>query len=158
VVAVLTPGCGYRGGQGDIAILVLSRKLVGLTAMPTRLAEPPLVGEAIDTVGFGRCSLSNDGVHRVRREGGPIEKMDADSMFASASICPGDSGGPARSRATGEVIGVVSSGVMDDSDQTRDPATFTRLDAWRPLFAKAQLIVDGSSPADVSPVGVCEPQ
>jgi len=129
VSAILTPGCGYRGGQGDIAILVLSRKLVGLAMMPTRLAEPPRVGEAIETVGFGRCPLSTDGVHRVRREGGLIEKVDADSMFAPASICPGDSGGPARSRVTGEVIGVVSAGVMDDSDQTRDPTTFTRLDA-----------------------------
>jgi len=156
VRALVTPSCGYQGGNGDIAILVLSRKLVGLGMMRARLTDPPRLGEAVDPVGFGRCPLSSDGVHRIRREGGPIEKIGAGAMFASTSICPGDSGGPARSQATGEVIGVVSAGVMDDDDQTRDPTTFTRLDTWRPMFANAQLIVDGSSPAEVPPVGGCE--
>ena len=53
-------------------------------------------------------------------------------------------------------MGVVSAGVMDDDDQTRDPTTFTRLDTWRSLFVNAQLIVQGSSPAEVPPVGGCE--
>jgi hypothetical protein len=157
VSALLTPGCGYRGGNGDIAILVLSRKLVGLAMMPVRIGEPPRIGETVEPVGFGHCALSNDGVHHLRRRaGGPIEDVGGGSIFASTSICPGDSGGPARSRITGEVVGVVSAGVMDDSDQTRDPTTFTRLDTWRPLFARAQLIVDGLSPAEFPAVGVCQ--
>jgi hypothetical protein len=45
---------------------------------------------------------------------------------------------------------------MDDDDQTRDPTTFTRLDVWRSLFANAQLILDGSSAAEVPPVEGCE--
>ena len=90
--------------------------------------------------------------------GAPSGRIGGGAVFAAASICPGDSGGPARSRATGEVLGVVSAGVMDDDDQTRDPTTFTRLDVWRPLFATAQLIVDGSSPAEVPPVGGCVPE
>jgi hypothetical protein len=57
---------------------------------------------------------------------------------------------------SGEVVGVVSAGVMDDDDQTRDPTTFTRLDVWRSLFANAQLILDGSSPAEVPPVEGCD--
>ena len=158
VKALITPACGYQGGHGDIALLVLSRKLVGLAMMRARLTDPPHMGEAIDPVGFGRCPLSSDGVHRIRREGGPIEKIGIGAIFASASICPGDSGGPARSQSTGEVIGVVSAGVMDDDDQTRDPTTFTRLDIWRPMFANAQLIVDGSSPSEVPPIGGCEPE
>jgi V8-like Glu-specific endopeptidase len=158
VRAVVAPACGYEGGHGDIAVLVLARKLVGLGMMRARLADPPTLGETIDPVGFGRCPLSNDGIHRIRREGGPIQKIGGGAVFAAASICPGDSGGPARSRATGEVLGVVSAGVMDDDDQTRDPTTFTRLDVWRPLFATAQLIVDGSSPAEVPPVGGCLPE
>jgi hypothetical protein len=158
VHALVAPSCGFEGGEGDIAVLVLSRKLVGLGMMRARLAEAPRLGEMIDPVGFGRCPLSNDGIHRIRREGGPIEKITRGSMFASTAICPGDSGGPARSRLTGEVVGVVSAGVMDDDDQTRDPTTFTRLDAWRSVFANAQLIVDGSSPSEVPPVGGCEPE
>jgi hypothetical protein len=156
VSAALAPPCGYRGGHGDIAVLVLARRLMGLTMMPVRLADPPRVGEPIEPVGFGRCPLSSDGIHRIRREGGSIDKMSPFAIFASASICPGDSGGPARSRLTGEAVGVVSAGVMDDSDETRDPATFTRLDVWRSLFANAQLIVDGSSSAEVPPITGCE--
>ena len=102
-------------------------------------------------------SLSSDGVHRIRREGGPIEKIGIGAMFASDLDLPRRLGGPARSQVTGEVIGVVSAGVMDDDDQTRDPTTFTRLDIWRPMFANAQLIVDGSSPAEVPPVGGAMP-
>lgn len=156
VHAVVTPPCGHQGGHGDIAVLVLSRKLVGLSIMPARLTEPPRVGEAIEPVGFGRCPMSTDGVHRIRREGGPVEKIGSGSVFASTSICPGDSGGPGRNRFSGEVLGVVSAGVMDDDDQTRDPTTFTRLDVWRSLFANAQLILDGSSPAEVPPVEGCD--
>ena len=71
VRAVVAPACGYEGGHGDIAVLVLARKLVGLGMMRARLADPPTLGETIDPVGFGRCPLSNDGIHRIRREGGP---------------------------------------------------------------------------------------
>jgi hypothetical protein len=158
VIAVVAPPCGHRGGHGDIAVLVLARKLVGLAMMPARLATPPLSGEMIDPVGFGRCPLSTDGVHRIRRQGGAVEQIGTGAVFASASICPGDSGGPARSRDTGEVVAVVSAAVMDDDDATRDPSTFTRLDVWRPLFANARMIVDGSSPAELPPVTGCEPE
>ena len=156
VTAALAPKCGYRGGHGDIAVLVLSRRLMGLAMMPLRLSEPPKVNEPIEPVGFGRCPLSNDGIHRIRREGGPIDRISPFAIFASASICPGDSGGPARSRVTGEAVGVVSAGVMDDNDETRDPATFTRLDIWRSLFANAQLVAQGSSPSEVPPISGCE--
>jgi len=158
VSAVVAPPCGYRGGHGDIAVLVLARKLVGLAMMPARLGDPAVMGEMIDPVGFGRCPLSADGVHRVRRAGGAVEKIGTGAVFASASICPGDSGGPARSRITGEVVAVVSASIMDDDDETRDPSTFTRLDVWHPVFANAQLISDGSSPAEIPPVTGCEPE
>jgi len=156
VTAALAPACGYRGGHGDIAVLVLARRLMGLSMMSLRLGEAPRVNEPIEPVGFGRCPLSSDGIHRIRREGGPIEKLSPYAIFASASICPGDSGGPARSRATGEAVGVVSAGVMDDNDQTRDPATFTRLDIWRSLFASAQLVAEGASVAEIPPISGCE--
>jgi hypothetical protein len=156
VVAAVAPPCGYRGGNGDIAVLVLSRRLLGFSVMPVRLASPPRTGEPIEPLGFGRCPLSSEASHRIRHEGGNIDDLSPFTLSASASICPGDSGGPARSRVTGEAIGVVSAGIMDDSDQTRDAATFTRLDAWRSLFAKAQLIADGSTNAESRPIVGCE--
>jgi hypothetical protein len=156
VSAAVAPPCGYRGGNGDIAVLVLSRRVVGMSTMAVRLADPPRAGEPIEPLGFGHCALSSEGDHHIRHPGGPIEELGSFAISAPASICPGDSGGPAQSSLTGEAVGVVSAGVMDDSDQTRDEATFTRLDVWRSLFAKAQLIADGSSPAEVPPISGCQ--
>jgi hypothetical protein len=155
VTAAVAPPCGYRGGNGDIAVLVLSRRVPGFSIMPVRLDEPPRAGEPIEPLGFGRCALSSEVNRRVRHEGGPIDGLSPFTLSASASICPGDSGGPARSRITGEAIGVVSAGIMDDNDQTRDAATFTRLDAWRSLFEKAQSIASGARFVDERPVAGC---
>jgi hypothetical protein len=157
VRVIVTPACGYRGGRGDLAILVLERKLVGVALMPVRLTEPPGIGEPIEPIGFGRCPLSEDGVHRTRRLGGSIEQIGPAAVSASASICPGDSGGPARSEKTGELVAVVSAAVMDESDATPDPSTFTRVDVWWPLFANAALIADGIPAKDVPPVAGCQP-
>jgi secreted trypsin-like serine protease len=156
VRAIMSPPCGYRSGHGDIAILVLSRALVGIPTMEAVLEGPPRLGTTVDPIGFGRCPLTTDAVHRVRREGGHVEKVGTGSFFAAASLCPGDSGGPARDRATGQVVGVISAGAMDESDETRDPAFFTRLDVWKPLFEAAQLIVDGASHAEVPPIEGCD--
>jgi len=156
VAAAVAPPCGWHGGNGDIAVLVLSRRVVGRSTMPVRLADPPQAGEPIEPLGYGHCALSSEGAHHVRHAGGPIEELGAFAISAPAAICPGDSGGPAQSSLTGEAVGVVSAGVMDDSDQTRDEATFTRLDVWRPLFAKAQLIAEGSSPAEIPPIAGCD--
>jgi secreted trypsin-like serine protease len=158
VRAIVTPDCGYRGGRGDIAILVLERKLVGVSLMPVRLSEPPGMGEAIEPIGFGRCLASEEAVHRTRRIGGTIDQVGPAAVSACASICPGDSGGPARSETTGELVGVVSAAVMDDTDRTQDPSTFTRVDVWRLLFANAQLIASGVPPHDLPPVGGCQPE
>jgi hypothetical protein len=158
VRAILAPPCGYRGGRGDLAILVLERKLVGVALMQVRLAEPPAIGEAIEPIGFGRCVASEEAVHRTRRIGGAIDRIGPAAVSACASICPGDSGGPARSEATGELVGVVSAAVMDESDRTQDPSTFTRVDVWRLLFANAQLIASGVSPAELPPIGGCQPE
>ncbi len=124
--------------------------------MTARLDRPPTLGEVIDPVGFGRCPLSSDGVHRIRRNGGPVDQVVPGSVYARTSICPGDSGGPARSNATGEVVGVISASAMDDSDETRDPSTYTRIDVWRSLFENAQLVADGATLAEVPPVIGCE--
>jgi hypothetical protein len=156
VLTAVAPPCGYRGGNGDIAVLVLSHRVMGRSTMPVRLADPPQAGELIEPLGYGHCSLSSEGNHQVRHLGGPIEELGPFAMSAPAAICPGDSGGPAQSSVTGEAVGVVSAGIMDDSDQTRDEATFTRLDVWRPLFARARLIADGSSPAEVPPIAACD--
>lgn len=156
VRAVVAPPCGHAGGRGDVAVLVLERHLVGVATLAPRLDRGPDPAERVAPVGFGRCQLSSDAIRRVVREGGAVERVAPASFVASASVCPGDSGGPARSEVTGEVVGVVSTAAMDGSDRTREPATFTRLDAFRLVLGTARMIADGASPAEIPPVGGCD--
>jgi V8-like Glu-specific endopeptidase len=152
VRAVLAPTCGHAAGDGDIAILVLERKLVGVATRAARLNAPPAIGAAIEPIGFGRCVWSQSTPGRSIRAGGKIEELFHRAFRLDASICPGDSGGPAVDVATGEIIGVISAAAMDASDKTLGRAEFTRIDAWRPLFTQAELVIQGMSVNELPPV------
>jgi V8-like Glu-specific endopeptidase len=154
VRAVVAPPCGYAAGEGDIAILVLERRLVGVATLAPSLDQGPKVGEPVSPVGFGRCALNGDGIRRKNRRGGPIQTVRGGRFRLNASICPGDSGGPALNRA-GELVGVISAAVMDAREATLGLSEFTRLDRWRPLFSNAQQIADGESPAALPPPNGC---
>jgi hypothetical protein len=156
VRAIVTPPCGYSAGVGDIAVLVLERKLIGMATVSPRLDAPPEKGEPVEPVGFGRCSLSADGIRRKERVGGNVDRIMDSRFRLAAAICPGDSGGPALSGRSGEVVGVISASVMDGSEQTVGRSEFSRLDRWRPVFAAAKLIAEGTPPAEVPPVDGCE--
>lgn len=156
VRAIVTPPCGHAAGLGDIAVLVLERQLVGVPTLELRLDETPEVGEGVQPVGFGRCALSEDGIRRRYRRGGNIDKLTSTRFQLEASICPGDSGGPAVAVASGTVVGVISASMLDGSEETMGRTEFTRLDAWRPVFATAQLISEGATPAEVPPVDGCD--
>ena len=148
---VVAPPCGDGAGKGDIAILVLKQRLVGMTTLLPELSRPPKLGENIEPVGFGRCALSRDGIRRRKRAGGPIERVESGRFLLSASICPGDSGGPALSDGGG-LLGVISASVMDGSAETRGPSEFIRLDRWRSVFATAKLVSDGVDPLEIPPI------
>ena len=171
VKAVVAPPCGHAGGAGDVAVLVLERKLVGVAMMTPRLDAPPnreptngdpsLANAApqsaravtvVDPVGFGRCAMSTGGVHRRQRLGGPIDAVDKGVFRLRASICPGDSGGPVLVRGTSEVVGVVSMSAMDADERTPGVSIAARLDAVRGVFAEARAIADGASPAELPPL------
>jgi hypothetical protein len=53
---------------------------------------------------------------------------------------------------TGEIVGVISAAAMDASDKTLGRAEFTRIDAWRPLFTQAELVIQGMPPNELPPV------
>ena len=152
VRAMIVPTCGHAAGEGDIAILVLERRLIGIATRAPRLDTPPVLTEAVDPIGFGRCALSNDGLHRRHRAGTPVDKVTEGRFNADAAICPGDSGGPVVSAQTGEIVGVISRSVMDGSETTMGRSEFVRLDRWRPVFAAADLIASGMSPAELPPI------
>jgi secreted trypsin-like serine protease len=151
VRAIVAPTCGHAAGDGDIAILVLDRPLIGLETRPARIDSAPVLKESIAPIGFGRCALSTDALHRRKR---PIASIDtiSDARFrANAAICPGDSGGPVMSDK-GEVLGVISAAVMDADESTGGRAEFTRLDRFRALFARAEAVANGQSLAELPPV------
>ncbi len=155
VSAIVAPPCGEGGGAGDIAVLVLPRKLVGIPPIPPRLGTAPHVGEELEPVGFGRCSLSNDGIRRQAREGGRVFAMNAETLHLRASICPGDSGGPVLSHDGHEVVGVISLSAMDGDDHTLNLSVVARVDTYRSVLAQARLIADGTSASELPPLA-CE--
>ncbi len=157
VRAVVAPPCGaLAGGAGDLAILVLERKLVGMSTMTPRLDAPPKMGEPVDPIGFGRCALSPNGIHRADRVGGDVVATTQETFVLQASICPGDSGGPVVSRGSHEVVGVVSQSAMDGDERTRNLTILARLDVYRRVFAMARLVGDGALPSELPPLG-CAP-
>jgi Trypsin len=154
--AVIAPPCGSSGGAGDLAILVLERKLVGMSIMPPRLDAPPRMGEGLDPIGFGRCALSPNGIHRADRSGGGVIGTTQETFVLQASICPGDSGGPVVTRGTREVVGVVSQSAMDGDERTRSATILARIDVYRSVFAAARLVADGADPSELPPLS-CAP-
>jgi hypothetical protein len=152
--AIVSPDCGYERGEGDIAIVVLNRKLVGMPTLVPRVDSPPPKGDTIYPWGYGRCALSHDPVHLVSRTGGTIDSLYRSEFLGQASICPGDSGGPALT-INDELVGIVSTSVMDYDDRTLGLTHYTRLDVWRSLFAAAREISNGASPSELPPYRSC---
>ncbi len=150
--AIVAPPCGEGGGAGDVAVIVLSRKLVGLSVMTPRLEAPPKIGEDVNPVGFGRCALSSDGIRRKERTGGGIRALTMETMHVDSSICPGDSGGPVFAKGTRQIVGVVSLSAMDHDEKTSGPSVMARIDAYRLVFAHARLISDGLAPNELPPL------
>ncbi len=149
---VVTPPCGERGGRGDLAILVLSHKLIGITPYTARLDSGPRLGETLDPAGFGRCALSADAIHRSIRQGGEVSGVGNGTIMMTASICPGDSGGPVFSRGSHEIVGVVSLSAMDGDERTRNASIMARVDSFRPLFGLARQIADGVDRGELPPL------
>lgn len=155
VKAIVAPQCGAKGGGGDVAVLVLTRGLVGVPTASVRFDHPPEIGEHIDPVGFGRCATS-DGIRRHEREGGRVRGLTYETLHLFAAVCPGDSGGPVFRRGTTEVVGVVSLSAMDGDETTKGQSVVARIDAYRSLLAHARMIGDGAaSPNELPPVS-CE--
>jgi Trypsin len=152
--AILAPTCGESGGRGDVAVLVLERKLVGIATIAIRQAAPR-AGEVVYATGFGRCALSPEGIRRRERDRGEIASVAQGVFEMQASVCPGDSGGPVLDPRTHEVVGVVSLSAMDYDEATRGRSVFTRVDEMPKLVAYGRLVADGADPGDLPPL-TCE--
>jgi hypothetical protein len=183
VRAIVSPQCGYGSGDGDIAILVLERHLVGMPTVPVRIESPPELKEEFHVHGFGRCGPSDapttfslgdkkpereknkdetvdwihpGGIHLRLRESDPVEWIGPGQFAAKAAICPGDSGGPVYG-SNEHLIGVIAATVMIGDPADKRPSVFTRVDRWGALFSAAEEISKGASPSELPPYGDCHP-
>ncbi len=150
--AIVAPPCGEAGGRGDVAVLVLTRKLVGVPVLPVRSDTPPRVGEAVHPVGFGRCALSAGTIHRRERMGGAIRTVAPSTLEVDASICPGDSGGPVLAGQPRTIVGIVSLSAMDHDERTRALSIMTRIDAHRSVLQHASLVASGMAENELPPL------
>lgn len=153
---VVAPPCGYAAGRGDIALLVLQRRIDQVNTKAVLLDQGPHLGESITPIGFGQCPDSGEGVKREARVGGTLESVKAGGMRAQAAICPGDSGGPGVD-SRGRVIGVVSASAMDGKRDTRSVTEFTRVDQFREVFANGLRLANGENPAELPPLSCAQP-
>jgi len=156
VLHIVAPPCGGAAGKGDIAILILREPLSDVAMLRPQLDRTPEVGETVYPVGFGRCALSREGIRRKKRAGGAVETVQSGRFSLHAAICPGDSGGPVIGEG-GELVGVISASVMDESETSKGASEFIRLDRWRSVFAYAKLIADGAKATEIPPLDCEDP-
>ena len=137
-----------------LEVVIGGGDLVDLEARVQVGEAPPKVGEEAYPVGFGRCALSADAIHRKTRDGGPIRAINGETIHMEASVCPGDSGGPVFAKGSREIIGVVSLSAMDHDERTKGPSLMARIDSYRMVFSHAAMLADGtaSSPSELTPL------
>ncbi len=152
VKAIVSPACGHAAGLGDLAILVLPKRLRGVRHVQPALDREPQTGDEVSHIGFGRCALSEDGVYLKHRASGRVDLVTKSSFRVNVPLCPGDSGGPVMLDASRVLIGVVSAGAMDGNEATPDRVEFTRLDQFRNLFANAARVAAGTPMSELPPV------
>jgi len=141
-------------GEGDLAFLILARKVRSVTPLKIRTDAVPIKGEILSTAGFGMCHPSK----MLARQVGPLGKIEVTNdteLRLDAPACPGDSGSPAISWTTREIVGVVSGGLGPEGKpdpigldwilgrKERPYATLTRLDAFHDLYVQARNVASG---------------
>jgi hypothetical protein len=149
---IVAPSCGHNGGDGDIAILVLDRRLNGVATRPAEIDMGPKKGDRLVPIGFGRCAEEGNGISRHRRTGSPVGRILERRFQLEAAICPGDSGGPGVDPDNGRILGVISASVMDSREATLGLSEFTRLDQHRAVFSAAAQLSEGATPAELPPI------
>jgi hypothetical protein len=149
---IVAPSCGHNGGDGDIAILVLDRRLNGVATRGPELDLAPKKGNRLVPIGFGRCAEEGNGISRHRRTGSPVSRVLDRRFQLEAAICPGDSGGPGFDPESDRIVGVISASVMDSREATLGLSEFTRLDQHRAVFSAAAQLSEGATPAELPPI------
>jgi hypothetical protein len=156
VRAIVAPACDETVGDGGPAVLVLSRRLTGISIATLHDGAAPKDGESFSLFGFGRCSSEPGPLRRRAREAGntPISGVSPVGFSALAVTCPGDLGGPAFGSRF-DLIGVLAAGDANGDAHTAAPVRFLRVAAWRRVLDAAAAIARGASAAEIPPYRDC---
>jgi hypothetical protein len=157
----------------DVAFVVLAKSLS--TPVATMRLDPGVtVGESLDVIGYGIDETGTRPVRRMQRSGlevyavGPGrsqigEPLARGEIVFGEAACSGDSGGPAFSTETGELVAIASRVGNGTAPNDADPAAFcvgekaddvyTDFTPVRDLAARAFAIADGRELATAPIVG-----
>jgi hypothetical protein len=148
VKTIVASSC-HMPGEGDLAILMLSRRITGMRTLRPQLNMAPTLGDNIWLFGFGGGHPATLGLtHRSAYE---IKSIGPRHFVVPASVCASDLGAPAL-RTGFDLIGVLSAGTVEGdrcAEGPDRPAIFTRVDAYPHLFARAQRISEGTAPSEL---------
>ncbi len=126
----------------DVALLVLTREVTGVTPIPVRRTGPEdLVGDTLLAVGFGNTEVGGSG-RRMQVEA-EVTRTTSVLIEGIEVICSGDSGGPLIATDDGvrSVVGVASFGVFRSSGAVgscpADADYWNRVDVQMDLIDRA---------------------
>lgn len=134
--------------SNDVAFVVMERDL-DTKFLSVRLGRGMVPGETIAVVGYGLSEYSSEGISRRERSGlellgvGPSEFYDQEgqspprTFIVGPGPCKGDSGGPAISELTSEVVGTFSFLRPVDCESSLVRAYYTQVAAFEPYVRQA---------------------
>jgi hypothetical protein len=142
--------------NADVALIVLDKSITVAPPLRVRMSSPVLASESVRAVGYGSNDQNAPIGTRFRRDdvsvlaigstvSASMTPLGSSEFEASEAMCNGDSGGPAIDEKTGAVVGIVSRGGIDCTQQTGH--VYTSLAGFTSLFQQA-FAVAGGAPVD----------
>jgi MYXO-CTERM domain-containing protein len=140
----------------DVALVVLDKSITVAPPLRVRMSSPVLESESVRAVGYGANDQNLPIGTRFRRDNvsvlaigstvsASMTPLGSNEFEATEAMCNGDSGGPAIDEKTGAVVGIVSRGGIDCTQQTGH--VYTSLSGFQSLFQQA-FAVAGGAPVD----------
>lgn len=142
--------------NSDMALIVLDKSITVAPPLRVRMSSAVLASESVRAVGYGANDQNAPIGTRFRRDdvsvlavgstiSASMTPLGSNEFEATEAMCNGDSGGPAIDEKTGAVVGIVSRGGIDCTQQNGH--VYTSLSGFQSIFQQA-FAVAGGAPVD----------